>query len=759
MTRRILLIEDEPLSQDIITALLRGQGYAVDVATDGFAALDRVRAVHYDAALIDYHLPEMDGYALGRLLREQHPSGDTGPVLIGLTADRNGLAARRGSDAVFRAILPKPIKPAELFEAIERLCDTAGRPSSAETPAQPGDARGAAAALWRSHGLGMPPRACASPAPTIEQSSALMLCFELVEPEQAQCVVLLERHGINEALRIAKLGRAKPRPIIGLSQDHADICDSLFRVDDPASWKTLANMLGGVAPGPAARIQTMPARVEPAAVAAAVADDSAADDIAASDIVMEEAESKKAEPEHAASRDIGKAHPDIAGSILRTLLLSGVRAPLDALRGELAAQQRSREASDPGQTLPGQLATLDSVLLITGTIADALNMPAARTREAAIFDPAELAENALAMIRDSRPPGAVRLSCRISDSVPRLLRGDVHRLSQAVLTLLDDACSGTEPAMLALHLGFDAEQGSLTLRLSHESGTSEPAQNEGVVALLRNLRLTMLGRLVQLMGGTLSQDGGQVLLTVPLENEANAPAQQDNNQASEPAHVLLIDDGATSGQVLTLLLTQKGHRVCRVGDSEAALFACRNARHDLVIFDLASGVEARLASLESVRQFQTSQADVPALVLANAFSTQEEARLRSWGVALTLAKPFSPEALGNAVAACRLKRAEPTRPASAAIDTRVRDALAQALGDQTVERLTGQLLAQIEALTDGSEITSEATSRLVELSGCASVLGLAELATHCAAPTGGVAIHGALQRLRTTLETQRLAAA
>ncbi|SFI88093.1 Response regulator receiver domain-containing protein [Bosea sp. OK403] len=749
MTRRILLIEDEPLSQDIITSLLRGQGYAVDVATDGFAALDRVRAVHYDVALIDYHLPEMDGYALGRLLREQHPGGDTGPILIGLTADRNGLAARRGSDAVFRAILPKPIKPAELFEAIERLCETAGRPSSAQTPAQPADTRRAAAVLWRSHGLDMPPRACASPAPTIEQSSALTLCFELVEPELAQCVVLLERHGINEALRIAKRGRAEPLPIIGLSQDHADICDSLFRVDDPASWKALASMLGGVAPESIARIHTMPAHIEAAAVAAAIADDSATDDIAAEGIVIEEAE-----PNHAASSDIGKPQPGIAASILRTLLLSGVRAPLDALRSELAAQQRSQAAPDPGQ-----LATLDSVLLITGTIADALNMPAARTCEAAIFDPAELAENALAMIRDSRPPGAVRLSCRISDSVPRLLRGDVHGLSQAVLTLLDDACCGAEPAMLALHLAFDAERNSLTLRLNHEGATSEPAQNEGVVALLRNLRLTMLGRLVKLMGGTLSQDGGQVLLTVPLESEVNAPAQQDNNPASEPAHVLLIDDGATSGQVLTLLLTQEGHRVCRVRDSEAALFACRNARHDLVIFDLASGVEARLASLESVRQFQTSQADVPALVLANTFSTQEEARLRGWGVACTLAKPFSPEALGNAVAACRLKRVEPSPLACAAIDARVRDALAQALGDQTVERLTGQLLAQIEALTGVSEITAEATSRLIELSGCASVLGLAELAAHCAAPKGAVAIPGALLRLRTALETRQQAAA
>ena len=118
MSRRILLIEDDPISQDVIRSLLVGQGHDVDVVADGFSALERARAARYDAALIDYHLPEMDGYALGRLLCEQKPAEGPAPVLIGLTADRNGLAARRGSDAVFRAILSKPIKPADLLRIL-----------------------------------------------------------------------------------------------------------------------------------------------------------------------------------------------------------------------------------------------------------------------------------------------------------------------------------------------------------------------------------------------------------------------------------------------------------------------------------------------------------------------------------------------------------------------------------------------------------------------------------------------------------------
>lgn len=760
MTRRILLIEDEPLSQDIITSLLRGQGYDVDVATDGFAALDRARAVNYDVALIDYHLPEMDGYALGRLLRERNPGGAGGPVLIGLTADRNGLAARRGSDAVFRAILPKPIKPADLFSTIERLCETAA-PAVGQNPsnstAEPGDGRRAATELWRNHGLALPPKAFASPPPTAEQAAALTLCFELVEAEAAQCIVLLERHGINQALRAANRGDGVPLPIVGLSADHADICDSLFHVDDPASWKSLAGALGGQKP--VASVVTLPAP-QPVREQERVAAEPVVQEPVVQECITQEPVAQQPVAHEPVTMTLPAAPaPDVAPTPgepsaleIRTLLLGGVRAPLDRLRRELAEQQRMIEPVEQRQVLLGQLAAIDAMLLVTGTIADALNTAAPRAAETAVFDPAELAENALAMIRDSLPPGSVRLSCRIEDGLPQRLRGDAHRLSQAVLTLLDDACAGPGPVALTLRLGFDTTQGMLTLGLSHTGGAAEAPAENGVVALLRQLRLTMLARLVQLVGGTLTQEAGEVRLSVPALAEAEVPRARAAGEAGAPAHVLLIDDGATSGQVLTLLLTQKGHRVCRVGDVEAALFACRAARHDLVIVDLASGDAARQVSLDALRQFQAARTGVPALVLANGLSAQDEVCLRDLGVAHLLTKPFSPEALNDAVAAGRASPVAPPRPDAEIVDAKVRDALAQALGAATVDRLTGQLLVQIEPWAGDVALPDDARARLVELSGCACVLGLPDLAAQCAAPRHGKAIEGALQRLRTVLE-------
>lgn len=742
MTRRILLIEDEQLTQDIVRTLLQGQGYAVDVAADGFTALERARSVRYDVALIDYHLPEMDGYTLGRLLREQHPGSDDRPVLIGLTADRNGLAARRGSDAVFRAILPKPIKPADLFATIDRVCGSGAgshedwsqgpasdSPASADMPPQPDETRRAAAALWRSHGLPLLPRAYASPSPTTAQSAALTLCFDLVGAEQAQCVILMERHGINEAVRAAGRGKAMPLPIIGLSADHADICDALFRIDDPATWTMLATRLRGKAPAPVALREIEPVAVALPVVAAALDDPIAA------------VAPLRTEPARASA----------AASDLRALLLAGVRAPLVSLRRDLAARPNPEGVPSPADDPERMLETLDSVLLVTSTIADSLNMEAVDGTQPATFDPTELAESAVAMIRDSLPPGGIELSCRIAEGMPALLSGDVHRLGQVVLTLLDDACAGPAPAAVTLDLGFDARVGRLSIGLGRHERAGEPVRGEGVVALLRDLRLTTLRRLVALMGGALTPTPGQMLLTIPVECVAGAPARPCDLRAEETAHVLVVDEGATSGHVLTLLLTHKGHHVCRVRDAEAALFACGS--HDLVIFDLASGADARLASLEAIRHFQAGRPGMPVLVLAHALPAPDEALLTSSAMLQVLPKPFSPEALDDAVASARLKGGKPFALVVEAIDARVRDALAQALGEPTVARLTGQLLAQIEPLIAEPVLSPEARDRLVELSGCASVLGLAEISARCASLPDSVAIRSAIRHLRDALNS------
>lgn len=273
MSLRLLLIEDDPISQEVIRSLLVGRGHRVEVAADGFGALEKLASASFDAALVDYHLPEMDGFALGRLIRDERRGQGRPPVLIGLTADRNGLAARRGSDAVFRAILPKPVEPAELFATLDRLL------SPVEAPVVPPVVVGEAGAasptlLWGGHGLPHAPRAFVAPAPLPDQVEALSLCFDLAPSAEAEIVLLIERHGIGQALAAARPGTGKALPIVGVSRDLADLCDLIFDVGDPEAWSCLAARLGAV-PMTEAPAEPMPLPVlaREAPVEAAVAAD------------------------------------------------------------------------------------------------------------------------------------------------------------------------------------------------------------------------------------------------------------------------------------------------------------------------------------------------------------------------------------------------------------------------------------------------------------------------------------------------------
>ena len=84
---------------------------------------------------MDYHLPELDSYASARLMREA-AHGGVAPKLVAVTADRHGLTARSGAEAVFDAILTKPIEPQPLSQLTNTLLDVPGERTSAQAAAR-----------------------------------------------------------------------------------------------------------------------------------------------------------------------------------------------------------------------------------------------------------------------------------------------------------------------------------------------------------------------------------------------------------------------------------------------------------------------------------------------------------------------------------------------------------------------------------------------------------------------------------------------
>lgn len=252
MSLRLLVVEDDPGFQDLVRALCERRGDSVDVASDGFLGLRLLSERRHDVVMIDYHLPEMDGYALARLMREI-----TGPEdrvrLIGVTADRHGLASRRGADARFDAILVKPLDPAALYATLDRLTrpDTppaAAAPAKAPMPSKAPMPETAADAVWRRFGLAGRPRALICPNPGPAEAAAFGQAFVPVEHAAEADLILVSGEAGLPALRAARAETPlRPIPTVDLSGRLAGACDLPFRVGDPASWAAVAEACTGFA--------------------------------------------------------------------------------------------------------------------------------------------------------------------------------------------------------------------------------------------------------------------------------------------------------------------------------------------------------------------------------------------------------------------------------------------------------------------------------------------------------------------------------
>ncbi len=115
---RILLAEDNIVNQKVAARLLENQGHKVTVVSDGRGALDAVEQQSFDLILMDVQMPEMDGFeATAKIRGKEQSTGEHLPVLAltahAMTGDRER-CLRAGMDGY----ISKPIRPAELFEAI-----------------------------------------------------------------------------------------------------------------------------------------------------------------------------------------------------------------------------------------------------------------------------------------------------------------------------------------------------------------------------------------------------------------------------------------------------------------------------------------------------------------------------------------------------------------------------------------------------------------------------------------------------------------
>ena len=113
---RILLVEDDPINQEVAKVLLVEAGLTVDVANDGQQAVDKVKANPYDLVLMDIQMPIMDGIEATQIIR-QMPDRQDLPILA-LTANIFEEYRHRCTAAGMSDFVGKPVDPIALFATL-----------------------------------------------------------------------------------------------------------------------------------------------------------------------------------------------------------------------------------------------------------------------------------------------------------------------------------------------------------------------------------------------------------------------------------------------------------------------------------------------------------------------------------------------------------------------------------------------------------------------------------------------------------------
>jgi signal transduction histidine kinase/DNA-binding response OmpR family regulator len=125
--KRVLVVDDNETNRRILAAYLDAWGMAVRMTGSPREALAWVHAGEpLDVGILDMHMPEMDGVALARAIREHRTSAAL-PLLLFTSLGRREIGAE---SAGFSAHLTKPIKPSLLFDALAGVL--AGQPTRVE---------------------------------------------------------------------------------------------------------------------------------------------------------------------------------------------------------------------------------------------------------------------------------------------------------------------------------------------------------------------------------------------------------------------------------------------------------------------------------------------------------------------------------------------------------------------------------------------------------------------------------------------------
>jgi PAS domain S-box-containing protein len=136
---KVLLVEDNPLNQQIAGELLSAVGIHVDYADNGLAGVEKVQREDYDLVFMDLQMPVLDGYAACRQIRKLPKAGVKSIPILAMSAHALASDSEKSLAAGMNGHINKPIDPHLLYKEIGRWLEN--RAVVAGSPVLPNDTK------------------------------------------------------------------------------------------------------------------------------------------------------------------------------------------------------------------------------------------------------------------------------------------------------------------------------------------------------------------------------------------------------------------------------------------------------------------------------------------------------------------------------------------------------------------------------------------------------------------------------------------
>lgn len=631
----VVVVDDNPATQYSTGRVLRSAGFHVETASTGREALDQARRLRPELIVLDINLPDIDGFEVCRILRDDEALRRTPVVYLSATFV-DDIDKAQGVDAGADGYLTHPVEAPVLIGTVRALL----RARRAEDAVQDSEARFAAVFENALNGIAI-----------------LSDDLVFIDANPSLCGILgRPRDGVVGRHLSAFAGK----------EHQTELAAMTTRLREAGSWRGTAGVLG--AQGQHVDLEwNVSAYAVPHLRLAVVSD--------ITDRLRMEAERERLlESERLARLDAEKANR-VKDEFLAALSHE-LRTPLNAIVGFSRLLQRSPTVVNDDRTLAHVNAIERNAWVQAQLISDLLDISRITSGKLQLerrsMHAAEVVEAALTSIEAAARAKRVTLVTALDRDLGPVW-WDPSRFQQVVWNLVDNAvkfsavggvvtvrlqASGADVALDVIDTGQGISADFLPHvfdRFRQEDATS--TRGHGGLGL----GLAIVHQLVSAHGGTIvaASDGegrgSTFSVRLPRRPEECAPAGGAATSAAAETslagcRVLVVDDNDDARSLLTQLLGSVGARVVEVSSAAAALTALPSFDPHVIISDLAMPHRDGFDLIRQIRALGRSGADLPAVALSASGRVQDHERAVQAGYQLHVAKPPDPEALLAAVA-------------------------------------------------------------------------------------------------------------